>query len=257
MIRAVVTLLILSAFATPSHAQDDDRIIFDLTTSAIDVGQDFIGVNITVFGTVSPAPEASDRDVVIVVRGPTEAGIVRKGERVKGVWMSGAPVHVRDAPGFYYIAGTGPVSDLLNDTERATRQLGPSALGILLDPDNRLKKSMTTETLDAYREAFVAEKKSRRLYIDDHNGVSMTEGALFKAVVPFPAEIPVGDYDVEAYLVEDGAVAASHRVTLDVHRAGFFRSLYALAHGQPLVYGLLCVAVSLLSGWTASLAFRK
>jgi len=50
---------------------------------------------------------------------------------------------------------------------------------------------------------------------------------------------------------------ASDTTALAVNRVGLERRIFDFAHQRPVSYGIFCVALSLLAGWLASLAFRK
>jgi len=44
---------------------------------------------------------------------------------------------------------------------------------------------------------------------------------------------------------------------LDVAKVGIERRLYDFAHLAPWLYGVVCVLLALLSGWLASVLFRR
>ncbi len=44
--------------------------------------------------------------------------------------------------------------------------------------------------------------------------------------------------------------------TIDVRKEGLERWLTNLARNQPLIYGLLSLAIAVVAGWGASAAFR-
>ena len=46
-------------------------------------------------------------------------------------------------------------------------------------------------------------------------------------------------------------------LTLTVEKVGIERDIYEFAHRRPWTYGLLCVLLAALTGWTASRVFRR
>lgn len=57
------------------------------------------------------------------------------------------------------------------------------------------------------------------------------------------------------FLTEGRAVTARFETTLAVRKVGLERFLYGLAHGQPVLYGLMSLAIAIAVGWAASAAF--
>ncbi|MEJ2018897.1 MAG: TIGR02186 family protein, partial [Maritimibacter sp.] len=51
-------------------------------------------------------------------------------------------------------------------------------------------------------------------------------------------------------------VVDEHITYIDVRKVGIERWLYNLAYDQPLLYGLLSLALAMLAGWAASTFFR-
>lgn len=56
--------------------------------------------------------------------------------------------------------------------------------------------------------------------------------------------------------MRDRKVISSGATEIEVAKAGIERWLFNLSRDQPLVYGILAVAVALASGWLAATAFR-
>ncbi len=47
-----------------------------------------------------------------------------------------------------------------------------------------------------------------------------------------------------------------HEKIIGVRKVGLERWIYTLAHEQPLIYGLLSLAIAIAAGWSASAVFR-
>ena len=71
-----------------------------------------------------------------------------------------------------------------------------------------------------------------------------------------PANLTEGSYRVRIFLTRGGLVVDELESVIDVRKEGLERWLTSLAHDQPLIYGLLSLAIAVLAGWGASAAFR-
>jgi uncharacterized protein (TIGR02186 family) len=80
---------------------------------------------------------------------------------------------------------------------------------------------------------------------------------LFRVDIRFPANAPVGLYEVFFYLVRDGDVISAQSNPLYVSRIGFEAWIFDFAQRRSLAYGVLAIGLAVVAGWIASLIFRK
>jgi len=80
---------------------------------------------------------------------------------------------------------------------------------------------------------------------------------LYRASIPLPAEVPVGTYDVDVKLFADGALIARTNSALEVYKAGFEQIVTTAAREHGFLYGLATALMALLTGWLASVVFRR
>jgi uncharacterized protein (TIGR02186 family) len=99
--------------------------------------------------------------------------------------------------------------------------------------------------------------RRRQLYLERPGGVEITEGVLYRARLPIPARVPVGDYTAETFLIRDGKVLAAAVRDIRIEKLGFERFVADAAERWSLLYGLVAVSFSLLLGWGASAIFRR
>ena len=78
----------------------------------------------------------------------------------------------------------------------------------------------------------------------------------FSTSVQLPANLTEGDYKTRFFLTRRGRVIDSHETVIAVQKVGLERFLFRLAHDQPLIYGLMSLAIAIAAGWGASAAFR-
>lgn len=243
---ALLALLLLLGLAGPAAAQP--RLVTELSQSRIDISYRFAGAELLVFGAIQYPGGRVPREepgIAVVVRGPTESGVVRERGRVAGIWMNTAAMRFETMPGFYAVATTAPVRDLLDERSAAIHEIGL----------RHLQLSPTTaadpEEVRRFEDGLVETRVRRGLYVEQPFGVRVTDDVLFRARIPFPSAVPVGPYQAEIYLIQDGKVLARATAPLIIDKTGFERGLWLFAHEHSLLYGLLAVGIAVLLGWAA------
>ena len=78
----------------------------------------------------------------------------------------------------------------------------------------------------------------------------------FVAKLPLPSTLPQGAYQLEVYVIEDGAVTASATREIDAGEVGmpFWISKLAFDHGT--LYGILAVVVAVFAGLLTGILFK-
>ncbi|MGC1349938.1 MAG: TIGR02186 family protein, partial [Xanthobacteraceae bacterium] len=80
---------------------------------------------------------------------------------------------------------------------------------------------------------------------------------LFRASIRLPAQVPVGDYTVDVKLFADGNLVAHTDSAFEIVMVGFEQFVVDAARDHGLLYGLATALMALLTGWIASVAFRR
>ena len=248
MIRALGDLLALHA----GPAQCDEPLVRRLSQNRVSITADFDGSEILVYGAVkrdSPAPEG-DMGVIITIEGPATPLMVRRKDRVWGIWINNAAVAVDSAPSFYAVATTGPLTDVLSATENLRH-------GITIDRVIRaVGITSEADASEAFIEAMMRVRTAEGRYRLLDGRVELTDQTLFRADVTLPANLTEGGYKVRLFLLRGGKVVAEQARLIDVRKEGLERLIYNLAQDQPLAYGLLSLALAAFAGWAASAVFR-
>lgn len=243
-------ILIIAAWAFSASARSAE-IAIALTDDRVEVDANFAGAQLTLFGAVTGIEDdAGAFDIIAVISGPVGDFTVRPLEQRGIIWLPGAPEIIENAPRFYATSATRPISDIAPLPDQAMFELGLeniAAIDLYADID----------AAHPYNAAFLDTLEAQGRYQDRVGGVTFLKGALFTIRTDLPATTPVGDYSVNVYLYRDGVMIHRDEAALRVNKVGLERRIFDLAHQRPVLYGLLCVAVSLLAGWIAGLAFRK
>lgn len=248
MIRALM-LLILTAL--PSAAAEE--IVAGLSQSSVSITADFIGSEILIYGAVkreTAIPKTPKLEVIITVEGPSTEVTVRRKDRRFGIWLNNATIVVDRAPSFYAISTTGPLESILSATEDLRHKISiPRAIRAV---------GISAEAADSplFLAALQRIRRDNGSYALNESEVNLTENTLFRTDVALPANLTEGDYRVRIFLTRGGQVIDVLERGIAVKKEGLERFFFRLAHDQPLIYGLLSLALAVFAGWGASAAFR-
>lgn len=243
-------LLFLLALSLPLKAEE---VVLGMSSDTISITTNFDGSELLIFGAVKrEAPIAEDEklEVVIAVSGPGEPVVLRRKEKKLGIWVNVDAVEVDLAPSFYAVSTTGPFDEILNDVEdlrykvsvdRAIRSVGAP---------------MSVTDSQNFTDALIRIRSKNDLYQLNEGTVSLDEHTLFRTSVSLPADLTEGDYNTRIFLTRAGEVIANYEATLDVRKVGLEKFLFDLSRNQPLVYGILSLAIAIIAGWGASAVFQ-
>lgn len=244
-----VIFLIIGLFAA-TIVSAQETVVSELSQDGVSITANFDGSEVFIFGAIKRdrpvGDDEGDLDVIIEVSGPTLEALVRRKERKLGIWVNTDAVEVERAPSFYTIAATGPLEELVSESERSLRNLG-------LDFAVRV----ANEEDEEYREAVIRINQANETYTREITPVTLTEETLFTTKLAMPSNVIEGDYIVKTLLVRDQTVISTSTSIITVRKTGMERFLYTMAHEQPFYYGLMSLAVALFAGWAASEIFRR
>lgn len=262
ILRLAIILLALSltqAFAQekpPAEEPQDsqEKVQSDISTREIAIQSNFTGIEILIFGSIdfsdARTPGEGKYDVIMVVQGPDEPVVIRKKERVAGIWVNGPGKTYGSVPGFYAVLSSRPLRAVASD-----KTLDELGIGLADLDFGRYTKGDPQE--QAYRSAMIRLKERKKLFQADDGGVKFIGRSLFRGTVALPVNVPTGRYIVDVYLFRDGAIASKSQGTLEVTKAGVEALLYQLAFQRPFIYGLLGVIIAVLCGLAGWFAFRR
>jgi uncharacterized protein (TIGR02186 family) len=245
---------LLLLIAPMAMGQAKPLLVPDVSQREIEIRYSFTGAELLLFGAIvypgGRAPQ-EDADIVVVVKGPTEPIVVREKQKVAGIWMNVESARFRSAPAFYAVAASRPLSEVVDERTAAIYEIG---LGNLqLSP-----ASGAAAPVQKRFEAGLIDLRARQqLFIQDPDGVEISEGVLYRARIDIPARVPVGNYTAETFLIRDGRVLAAAVRDINIEKYGFERFITMASERWSLAYGLVAVAISLLLGWGGSAVFRR
>lgn len=242
---AAAIVLALSAAPRLAAAQD---LVADLSDHLIAISTDFTGTEVVLFGAI-----AEPGAVAVTVRGPADPVVVRRKERVAGIWINTDSITFEEVPSFYWSAASAPLDALAEPAVLERHAIGLDNLR-LAPADDAEPGSVD---LAEFRRALIRRKQAQGTWAEGDARVSFLGERLFRVTIPFPANVPTGQYTVGVLLLREGRVVAGQTTPLVVSKVGTGARVFAFAQQHSLAYGLLAVALAVAAGWLASLAFRR
>ncbi len=253
--RALRALAALAALALAAPvAAETERVVASISQNRISITAGFVGSEIFVYGAIDrvaqAAPDAPPPGVVVRIAGPSQPIVVRRKERIAGVWANADAARIDAAPSFYAVATTGPLYETISHTEDLR-------YGVSLERALRfVDAGAAAADRQAFLDALVRLRRGSGLYVLAPGGVRLLGGILFDTRVSLPANIVEGVYDVQVYLTRDREVIDEFSAEILVRKEGFERLVYTLSREQPALYGVLSIAFALAAGLGAAEAFR-
>lgn len=249
--RILALILATLVAALPARSEE---VVAGLSQSRVALTANFTGSEILVFGAVhreAPVPVAAEPlHVIVTIEGPSTPVIVWRKARRAGIWVNTESVRASLAPSFYAVAATAPLDTVLNATEdlrhRISIPLAIRAIGAGPEITDRPN----------FINALIRIRESEGLYMLREGGVTLERDTLFRTSITLPTNLTEGTYVTRIFLTRGGDVLHHVETGIEVRKEGLERWLFLLAYEQPVLYGLLALAIALVSGWGASAAFR-
>ncbi|HET6521551.1 MAG TPA: TIGR02186 family protein [Geminicoccaceae bacterium] len=238
-------LLLLAPAAGPARAE---ALIADLSSHLIAITTAFAGTEVLLFGATG-----GEGDVAVTVTGPETEQVVRRKQRLAGIWLNRDGMTFRDVPAYYAVASSRPLHLIAAPEVLARHQIGVHRLELEPVPGDDHLRGAT----NAFRQALIRNKQAQGLYGAEPGRVLFIGPRLFRTSLWFPANVPPGSYRVQTFLLQDGNVVSAQTNVLLVSKVGLEADLYDAAQNQAALYGAVAVLISLVSGYLAGLIFRK
>lgn len=253
LVRPIFLFCFMALFLTPpASAQRDPILVPEVSQHEVQVRQGFVGTELLLFGAIldpSGARGGRDYEIVVVLKGPTNAIRVREKERIGGIWLNANTTDFRSAPSFFAVASSAPISEIVDERTAAIYELGLNFIQLsptgTIDPEEQTK----------FTEGLVDLRQREGLYKEDMGGVQINEQVLYQARISLPSNVQTGTYTAETFAITRGRVIASAIAEVEVKKVGFERFVEVFSQKQAFFYGLIAVCLSILMGWLAGRVF--
>jgi len=248
------SLLLSLGLTAAAEEQRPEVVQSDISMREISIQSNFTGVEIVLFGSIdfskAPAPDEKPYDVIMVVRGPDRPLVIRRKERIAGLWMNGDSKTFSAVPDFYAVLASRPFRAIASE-----EMLKPLGIGFAnLDYGKTVEGDNTD---DEFRANLIRLQQERRLFQESDDAIGFIGRSLFRGSVDLPVNVPIGRYTTQVFLFRDGKLLSQSQSSLQVHKVGLERVVYMLAYRYPLTYGLLAVLIAISAGLLAWTAFRR
>ncbi len=238
----LVTFLLLG-LARPVWAQ---AVVADLSDHLIAVTTGFVGTKLLMFGAI----EGDAADIIIVVRGPADQVVVRRKERLGGIWVNRHKLIFGGVPAFYRLASTRSLDEIASNRILARHGIG-------LDQIRLINPKAEEGELSEFRAALIRNKQRLGLYPSANGQIALLGNRLFRSDIFFPSNVPTGTYNVTVYLLRGGKVISAQTTPLIVSKIGIGAQAFAFAHRHSALYGVVALAMALFAGWLAGAIFKR
>ncbi len=254
--RLLVAIGVLAVFAAaPAHAE---RLIVSVSNHRVTVTPNYSGEELVLFGSVerdgaAPASRTA-YDLAVTIMGPRADMVTRRKERKFGIWINTDYRQFLKVPSYLALFANRPFDAIAPPEVQRRQQLGLNNVLLTqrVGPDYA-----DVVPNDAFRSAFIRLRAEHGLYREDTAAVTFLTPTLFRTGIPLPAVVPIGTYNVEIKLFSGGALVTKTETAFEIVKVGFEQFVATTARQNGFIYGLVTAAMALMTGWIASIVFRK
>jgi uncharacterized protein (TIGR02186 family) len=235
-----------------------ERLIVSVSNHRVTVTPNYAGEELVLFGSIekdSSAPTGrASYDLVVTVSGPRADMVARRKERRLGIWINTDARQFLEVPTYLALFANRPFDDIASAEVERRQQLGLNNVLLRQRVGSDFGDVVPN---DVFRKAFVRLQKQHGLYREDTSAVTFLTPTLFRTGIPLPGQVPIGTYDVEIKLFAGGALVTKADSAFEIVKVGFEQFVATESRQNGLLYGLATAALALLTGWMASIVFRK
>jgi uncharacterized protein (TIGR02186 family) len=242
----------------PFGAARAEHLVIDLSAHQVQINSSFVGTDLVLFGAIERDDKTVARsgtyDVVVRVTGPPQQEVTFRKSRVLGIWVNAEARQFLNVPGYLAMLSNRPLNEIAGPDTLRRYHIGLENVTL---PQQIAGDIGDVPLTDPFRMAFLRLNREQRLYREVPNAVTFRTANLFRAAIRIPANVPVGSYNVDVFLFAEGVMLAPSDSAIDIQKVGFEQFVANSAHEHGVLYGLATAGLALLTGWFASVVFRR
>ena len=251
--KPLLLALVLAMLATPAAAE---RLVSQVSRQEVAITSSFSGETLTLFGSIEPEAGAEQKyvegpfHVIITVTGPTQNRVARRKTNQLGIWINTHTAVFEDFPSFYQVLSDTRIDEITDATTLAQKAI---------PLDSQARYSARTGWWEAlvFGNELVRLMQEKGQFRLNEQGVVFRSDTFYFAQVALPSDAPPGPYLAHTYVFKDKVLIAEKSDGFSVRKIGFERFLGLASKEQPLLYGVICVALALFTGWLGGVVFRR
>ena len=239
------------AFLALSLSARSEELVVTVAPSQIAVSSSYSGGTVVVFGAIVQPNTVQPRtyDVAVIVMGPRQTVVARRKGRMVGVWINQESRTFYNVPSFLGVRASRPLSEIASAD--ILRRQGIGLKNVLFDA------GVSPHSDDPFLVNFIDIRRQQGLFDERPGGVTFLSRTAFRTEIPLPDNVPIGDYQVDLKLFQNGEMVGESLASFAVAKIGVEDLVVNAATSHSLLYGLTVVSMALFTGWLASIVFRR
>jgi uncharacterized protein (TIGR02186 family) len=234
-----------------------EELVLALSTREVAITSTYTGAEITVFGLIErdarTIARSGNYDVVANVQGPQGDVVVHRKGRFGPIWLTDQRRRYMRIPLFFSLLTARPLHEITDEAVRERLRLGleyflPDAASV---PDAQGSGEF------GFRNALLRLRREEGAVTQNERAVTMIRPNLFTATIRLPAKAPTGLYLVNISVLSEGVPLKTAQAGFVVRKVGFDAFVANAARNEAWAYALFSVAMAILLGWIANIAFRR
>jgi uncharacterized protein (TIGR02186 family) len=257
--RILAAAFTLGLLATvPVTQARAERLIASVSNHRVTITPDYSGDDLVLFGSIErDADTPANRgayDLVVTVSGPRMTMVTRRKEKKLGIWVNADSREFINVPAYLAVFANRPINTFASAEIQRRQQLG---LNNFILTQRVAGDFADVVPGDPFRTAFIRLRAQHGLYREGSNDVTFLTPTLFRAGIRLPPEVPTGTYDIDIKLFSQGALITRTETAFEIVKVGFEQFVAETARRNGLLYGLATALMAMMTGWLASVIFRK
>lgn len=235
-----------------------ENLIVSVSNHRITVTPNYSGEELVLFGSIErdskSKPPGTAYDIVVTVSGPHADMVTRRKEQKLGIWINVDSRQFIQVPSYLGIFSNRPIEDIAAPDVQRRQQIGLANFPL---PQRVGPDIANTVASDPFRTAFVRLRTEHGLYREQTNALTFLTPTLFRTGIPLPAEVTTGTYTIDIKLFASGMFIAKTETAFEIVKVGFEQFVANSARQHGLLYGLATAMMAIMTGWLASIIFRR